>query len=617
MCQYQELKVEFNGLIGYKTDINMKKRFLLLAMFFLFTGFCICSQTVVNVEKPGKLKSRIGKDASKITALKIIGKLNEKDVSVFNSLTSVTYLDLSEVVFQFKNKSIKWKDEKGKHEVTPLENEIPLFSTMPLKNLYLPYTIPNPTVYGSNSIKILDEGQIHLDNIYTYYLFPMTRKVKTGNIHVLSSVKHVATSSPQTYIKAFENLYFQPHDSKKYRVKIDTLFISSIGNVSPNMYTVCVLFNPSVIVCVKEGVRLLKDYRGNDSIVDLKDFDGIGALAFANSKVRKVKLGKKIKTIPNECFYGCNELTEISGFENIKAIGDYAFYGTRIKNFVFGDSLVELSSSAFVNSDARYVEIKARYAPKLTRSRPKYKVTIPDEAFDLITFVVPQDAKYYSSGEWKNKCVIRKGVKNAYTFTVETPGSLHQQIPPYLAPQIVELTIKGFLYETDFMAIRGCKNLRSIDLSHCFPMKSPYLQKEEREEEDVLNNLALALFGMAADYKLTKANVGIGNVTDAVEGTMYKGMYDYLNLMKTYDTNEFKADASCWMPEDGLKGLRFLEKVIYPNQLKVLNTGVDSKILKEIGFPPFVEDIKCTFTSDYLNPASVKKIRQLGGRIYH
>ena len=624
------LTTEFGGLIGNRTSIGMEKRILSLVTFFLFAWLCVFSQTVINVEKPGKLKSRIGKNAAKITALKIIGTLNEKDVLAFRSLTSVTYLDLSEADFLFKNKSIKWKDEKGKHEVTPSENEIPLFSTMPLKNLYLPdsYVKAHPVLPSSakysKRIKILDGGQITLDNIYAYYPYPNKKSiyVKIANFHYLRSFVPSSKFSPQTYIDAYGSLEYRnliDSRSENRALTIDTLFLSSIGDIGSAIMT---YYNPSVVVCVKEGIRLLNAYRGNDSIVDLNDVDGIGVLAFANSKVTNVKLGEKIKTIPAGCFYGCNELKEVSGLENIKAIGDYAFYGTSIENFVFGESLMKLSSSALVHSGVRNVEIKARYAPELTKSKSLNEdytgvVDIPNEAFDLITFVVPKDAlKYYSIGEWGNKCVIGKDVKNAYTFTIETPGTLHEQITDELAPQIVELTIKGFLYETDFVAIRKCKNLRSIDLSHCFPMKSPSLQKEEYEEDIALDQLAVALFGLAADYEQTKANTGLGDVTNVVQATMYKEIYD--NLMKTYDTHKFKADASCWMPEDGFENLRFLERVIYPNQLKVLNTGVDSKVLKEIGFPPFVEDIKCGFVSNHLKsielPASVKEIRQFGGR---
>ena len=98
----------------------------------------------ITVDKPGNLKKNLGKSSEGITALKISGTLNYKDLTFLLTLQSITYLDLTNVRVA-EGGVVQWKDESGeKHSTSTLrEGELVIKPLMNLSTLFLPKEFRN------------------------------------------------------------------------------------------------------------------------------------------------------------------------------------------------------------------------------------------------------------------------------------------------------------------------------------------------------------------------------------------------------------------------------------------------------------------------------------------
>ena len=63
--------------------------------------------------------------------------------------------------------------------------------------------------------------------------------------------------------------------------------------------------------------------------------------------LRSIYLPPTLKVFGNRCFNSCNDLTTITGYENVQSIGEMAFYGTQLKYVPFADKIVFIGDNAF------------------------------------------------------------------------------------------------------------------------------------------------------------------------------------------------------------------------------------------------------------------------------
>ncbi len=87
----------------------------------------------------------------------------------------------------------------------------------------------------------------------------------------------------------------------------------------------------------------------------------IGERAFYSTDVREVVLPETVRTIEKEAFYGCSELTSLSGFSSLETIGDSAFGGCgKLSEFAFPSSVVKVGTGAFSGTNLTRVVLPAK-----------------------------------------------------------------------------------------------------------------------------------------------------------------------------------------------------------------------------------------------------------------
>ena len=75
----------------------------------------------------------------------------------------------------------------------------------------------------------------------------------------------------------------------------------------------------------------------------------LGKQSFSNTGLEKIELPKGLKEIEKSTFSGCHNLKVAVLKENLKKIGDYAFFDTAIKNVAVPLTVEYIGNSAFGN----------------------------------------------------------------------------------------------------------------------------------------------------------------------------------------------------------------------------------------------------------------------------
>ena len=294
----------------------------------------------IQVVKPGSLKKSIKKGDSTITALKLTGQLDEKDLDILFSLPNIAYLDLE------KAKNIatyyEYKIEKEKKSLRIDDSEFPLMCSNSLKYLVL----PEKTKYLLFPLNIT----YNLDMLVIDGSFWPQGNLTYENLRVLP--KYIGKdyySDERDALTKVNNQYVDNHKvgmyTDKQRIDIKTLYISTDNWLKSSLIK---HYNPSEIVIESTRKRILNNYSSGKTVVDLSDFDEIREYALAYSNVQEVNLGTKIKELPLGCFYGCKSLRKIN-MPSVKKITKWAFAET--------EKIIELVLPASVEEiDAKFIE---------------------------------------------------------------------------------------------------------------------------------------------------------------------------------------------------------------------------------------------------------------------
>lgn len=413
-----------------------------------------------------------------------------------------------------------------------------------------------------------------------------------------------------------------------------TLYIQGDGQ-----YCNCDNIYPEEIVIQSTGDRILRQYTGNAKRVDLSDYSYIYAYAFKNSTVEIVNTGDKITIIPEYCFLGCKNLKKITmpavntirsrafqecsnlttiSIPSVELIEPNAFAGVDIQkdlNYTYKvpADVLNLDLSIFVNTGVKIVDLSEHpYAPDLSWNRDngnKYEY-LPILQKNTM-FLIPPGARShrYNAGDWQTLRIKEIGAKTTYTCKLDSIGSLKHFITDDIAENIESLTLNGVMDETEFELIKKCKNLKYLDMSHCFTFASVEVAKNKAKAE-----LAFAqLVALASGWDRQQKELQHANHEISTEQLQQAQVRDYFiqnsgiddismeDVDALFGNGKVIPNSECYFPDYALIGLWQLEEIKFPRKLLKLelkNLWDKSKFYTKLKKVTFSNELK--FLGDHL-----------------
>ena len=280
-------------------------------------------------------------------------------------------------------------------------------------------------------------------------------------------------------------------------------------------------------------------------------------------------------------FYDCYSLDIVSA-PLVTRVGKYAFPEHPIREFQYTYKLPanaeNLDLSALVWTGVTKIDLtEHQYAPDLILPEGGKENQYMKKQ---VEFIIPANAykHRYNVGNWKEMHVIEEGAKDTYSFQLDSIGSLRNYINDENAINVRSLTLKGVMDETDFEVIRKCKNLKYLDLTHCFTFQSAQNAKADYEA----NVFMLQLYSLAfsadrqkkeqqyAHYEISTEEVQAARIRD----NWLKGLgMDDVSSITSEDIDAMFGNRkvilreTCWLPQYALTGLYRLEELKLPLML--------------------------------------------------
>lgn len=612
----------------------------------------------IDIKKPKSVQKLLKeKDLSNVTKIKINGPVTEKDIQyIFASLTNLEALDMSDASLPLTYEYPKKSGNIYNYEtfVLPSSSKITKLG-IPESCIVLNNSATNDfDILIGKSLKKISGNMVNVSTFINNVTDDQNYRDNEfyGNIHSINFTANTITNTTidlsKLYIKhdhideiPLKTMFIINKDTKsKFENGSFSTIIDSYNygpgaqcyryreNKNTNYATAFALITYSIdnlsYYAGHQGRRYLIDdgiepvfliLYGKDYI-SLVNYDGIAS----NNKSVEVKLSdyekyvKKIDEIEPYAFYGHPEITSIDLKVNgLTYLGAYAFAGTQFTSITIPESITQISPYAFDGSSIKEVIIESIYPPVID---DKYedisKHHKEKNILNELAFIIPENSKEkFNIGRWKSLHVREAGVKTDYELIVEMPGTLNQFINDNNAQDITNLVIKGFLDDRDFEAIRKCKNLQKLDLSHCFTLISEQTQKADKEKADA--EIALVAFILNASHDEAKHRYEVGTATLGDVVSTYAMKEDINKFVEAYDKKEFVADKNCKMPYDALSGLTVLKEFIYPLQLQSACVSMPESI-ENVVFPPLATEIggirNCKNLKNIIVPPSVSSIRK-------
>lgn len=579
----------------------------------------------IQLPKAGKLGKFIKKADPNVKALKISGELNEKDWELLYSLPNVAYLDLQDV--HNTATSYKYKRADGqKMEYIITENELILFCTDALKYLAVPHNVVVVSLYG-----IVDYS---LDMLVADYelVFAYTRtsdsqeimrckKMKFQEMKIISSTDGVAI---ETY---FEKLGSENHTN----VDCKTLYIEG-----DNKNIMCSDIYPEEIIISSTGERILNHYIGNSKSIDLSEYNRVLGNAFRGSSIESVNTGEHITEISTSCFADCKNLKQVR-LPNVKTIRSTAFYYCKALESIYAPAIELVERNAFLEAN---IPVGFQYTYKVPGDKDKLDLSMFDNTgvttVDLTEFqyapdidetiwdsgkgnkytslrilkkntlfLIPQGARAhrYNTGIWEDFRIKEVGAKNAYVCRLDSVGSLKHYITDDNAQNIDSLILNGVMDETEFEYIRKCRNLKYLDMSHCFTFASVEVAKNKAKAE-----LAFAqLVALASGWDRQQKELQHANHEISTEQLQQAQVRDYFiqnsgiddismeDVDALFGNGKIIPSSECYFPDYALIGLWQLEEIKFPRKLlklEVKNLWDRSKFYTKLKKVTFSNELK-------------------------
>ena len=589
-------------------------RKLLLCMVAFLIGMATCAaQEVVGdsatftTEKAGKLEKSIKKmETGNITKIRIIGDVNQEDLLSLQAFSSLTSLYLDKAVFVADK-----KESSSYANVTlpllPQINTLYLFGAgrqykggelkvnISLSDLFVHnettdrYIHPNMgdqrmklLAFGGNTYCKDINGELNIDHVKLYSL-------STSYLDFRSFTAKLVTVPDESFVKYAKYVdYSYKLDCNGFKISFDD---QTRGNEP-------IWKSYKAIDTYKDGKRKIwlnkwDDSFSKDMIADVVEF---ATGAFQGANLASIDIPSQITILPNECFKDCKNLKSIN-LNGVKKIGEYVFCNTPMENIVLPSSIEQLSYGSFIGSNIKTVEMQGIYPPELI-GQLKYKDDIN------ILFLLPEGTKKnYNLGDWKRYFLREKNAKISYTFNCEKAGTLDTYITDAVASDIEDLTITGQLYDTDFAVLEKCSNLRSLDISHCFAMKSLETAKKERAEKQYEMELLSMITTAVSINEQQKFNAGRGNVMAATSSMAVADIFQ--KALDNMKSSKIEASDICYLPYDMVKENKHLESIKLPLQLKKVKLNFP-EMVKTVEYPPYMEYVNYLVGPDFVAPATLK-----------
>ena len=556
-------------------------------------------------EKAGKLEKSIKKmETGNITKIRIIGDVNQEDLLSLQAFSSLTSLYLDKAVFVADK-----KETFGHANVTlpllPQINTLYLFGSsrqykggelridVSLSDLFVRKETTDRYRFqevGEHEMKFLAFGGNINCNFYNGKLF-IDHVILYSSSHsdFRDFTAKLVTVPDEHCVKYDKSVnYSYELDCKGFRISFD----------NQDRYNDPIWKSYKAIDTYKDGKRKIwlnkwDDSFSKDMIADVVEF---ATGAFQGANLSSIDIPSQITILPNECFKDCKNLKSIN-LNGVKKIGDYVFSNTPMENIALPSSIEQLSYGSFIGSNIKTVEMQGKYPPELI-GQLKYKDDVN------ILFLLPEGTKKnYSLGDWKRYFLREKNAKISYTFNCEKAGTLDTYITDAIASDIENLTITGQLYDTDFAVLRKCNNLRSLDISHCFAMKSLETAKKEREEKQYEMELLSMITTAASINEQQKFNAGRGNVMAATSSMAVADIFQ--KALDNMKSSKIEASDICYLPYGIVKENKHLESIKLPLQLKKVNINFP-EMVKTVEYPPYMEYVNHLVGPDFVAPATLK-----------
>lgn len=550
---------------------------------------------IVQTEKPGQLEKKLNcNDFNSINKLTISGVIGNKDILTISRMTNLTELSLTNVTFDHK------KDVKLGF-ISEFTEEITLPSLPKLKRLSILLLEQNNgklqattrikasdmnllkclTLTSSISLEFADGQAIALDSMVSVpdgslqHMIPLYNEQyqESGNLdYLLNEYAFYFGDRPQSLGQYIQNCSLT---TKVWTVAHKEIIDTGLGR---NYETVPF---PFIIHSTETGKNTLNVWNSCLSAQDLESIDELGFAAYNSCSLDSVTIPSKVKKIPRFCF---------------------AF--SKIKKVTIPSSVTQIEEKAFDNSDIEQVYMLSQTAPSFYGNDSNGKI-------NTIEFFIPQNSEeYYSVGNWKKLTKTQSGERKLYAFDIRHGGTLSQYITDENASSIMDLKIRGLLYDTDIPIICKCTNLRNLDLEFAFITLSPETMEKKHRESVALASLFRDLGVLAQADAQNQFSHGFMNALQYQNNTQIGQFFEVLGSIgmaegidttsvpfSRLDLGELKSLESLVCPRyitdlSGNTNSPRLKNVVLPPQLKILGMYFERSNIQTINFPSTLEKIK-------------------------
>ena len=561
-----------------------------MVLFVAFSGFAQTA-TTVTTEKVGQLKKKLGKsDITSITTLSINGVMGNKDFLFLSEMQNLQELELKDIEFQGEKdykldfvsiggSEVNFPNLPNLRKLTVLlreTNESQRFSRH-IFDLNLSNTPNIKTLVISSIITIKTEQALHLDLLESV---PYGNFIKSMSDYYAQRNDEFEEGSPFTIE---EDSHYNSYDRKgdkitpinnpKIYTKVWSILRKSMANYNDYPILNDRLF--PYVIHLTESQKYFLNYWDESLSQDLlSKIDELGNYAYHNYSKDTLTLPSKITTIPNFCF-GASGIKTLTIPESVKTIEKYALKSSVIEKVIL-----------------------------LSKTAPTFncKLLDDDESLQKVDFVIPENStEYYSVGNWKYLAVEERGERKTYSFDVEKGGTLSEYITDENAATIMDLKIRGLLYDTDLETLKKCKNLRNLDLGFVYITTSPETMKQKHQENQALASLF--------------QNMGLTAQTDAQNkfshGFISSSKYQqdmilgkYFETIGSIASKESLNTADVPYNSLRLDDFKHLESLVCPQYMETMEGRVSSRRFKNVVLPPRLKKLSFVFAN-----TSIEKVK--------
>lgn len=353
------------------------------------------ADVTINVTEPGTLSSYIASDRLRtLTSIKIVGQLNDDDLSTISKMSSLEILDLSEAeiiggIWEYPRtipesvqyfyiphnleeisgsfekvweSSTSWYIKMYSFFGTTIRYNVDHGSKLKYIDFNNIKRIGPSTFAGTDLNKIsIPEG---IDSIHNY---TFTNCFKLKEVVLPNSLRFIGDyafdSCPINSIKIPSNLKKIEKKAFTEYVDIRNVYLTDL-NAWCNVELTSFDSNPmywSSVANLYINNQLTKSLIIDNNIERINDYTFSGC-----SSIEKLTIGDKVEYIGKYSFSKCKNMTEVKIGNNVKTISECAFYNCpKLKKIILGTNINQIEKEAFKETGIEEVYCYATTPPKL------------------------------------------------------------------------------------------------------------------------------------------------------------------------------------------------------------------------------------------------------------